>query len=146
MPSVDTVFRWFSAHPEFCEQYARAIASRADTLVEESLEIADDGRNDWMERNDPNNPGYLANGEHIQRSKLRVDTRRWFASKLAPKKYGDRLQLAGDPDAPLVNINLSALAPEQLDVLRSMLAALVQPQVAAIDVTPSAPETAPESE
>jgi hypothetical protein len=53
-----------------------------------------------MDENDPENPGYRANGEHIQRSKLRVDTRKWFLSKLKPKVYGDKsaVELSGNLD------------------------------------------------
>lgn len=68
MPATSTVFRW--------------------------LEIADDATNDWMERKGAGqSPGYELNGEHVQRSRLRVDARKWLASKLAPKKYGERLDL-----------------------------------------------------
>lgn len=92
MPNAATVFLWIQRHKEFCEQYARAKEEAADALAEEILDIADEGSNDWMENNDPDNPGYKANGEHIQRSRLRVDTRKWYASKLKPKKYGDKVQ------------------------------------------------------
>ena len=37
----------------------------------------------------------------VQRNKLRVDARKWVLSKLAPKKYGDKLELSGDKNAPL---------------------------------------------
>ena len=66
--------------------------AQADALAEETLEIADDGKNDWMLDNDPDNPGYKLNGEHVQRSRLRVDARKWFASKVAPKKYGEKVE------------------------------------------------------
>jgi hypothetical protein len=51
-----------------------------------------------MERNDPDNPGWQANGEHLQRSRLRFDARRWLASKIMPKVYGDRItqEIEGD--------------------------------------------------
>lgn len=99
MPSAKSVFLWLQRHKEFSEQYAIAMDSRSDALFEETIDIADDGSNDWMETNDPDNPGYRANGEHINRSRLRVDTRKWFISKVKPKKYGDRIQtVATDPD------------------------------------------------
>ena len=50
------------------------------------LDIADDGSNDWMESQEG---GVDYNGDAVQRSKLRIDTRKWMAAKLAPKKYGD---------------------------------------------------------
>jgi hypothetical protein len=93
MPDMSTVFLWIQRHTEFSHQYARAKEEAADALAEEILDIADDGANDWIETNDPDNPGYKANGEHIQRSRLRVDTRKWYASKLKPKKYGEKIDV-----------------------------------------------------
>ncbi len=91
MPSTTAVCEWLAVHKEFAEQYARAREVQADTLADEILEIADDASNDWMQRNDPENPGWVANHDHIQRSRLRVDSRKWYAGKVAPKKYGDKL-------------------------------------------------------
>lgn len=94
MPAMSTVFRWLREHKEFQEQYARAKEEAADALVEEIQDIADDGSNDWMEHHDKDgNTGWKLNGEHVQRSRLRVDTRKWVASKLKPKKYGDRVDV-----------------------------------------------------
>ena len=91
MPCVKTVFNWFGSHPEFLQQYARAKEESADALAEEILDIADDGSNDWMIRHDKDGEeGWQLNGEHVQRSRLRVDSRKWIASKLKPKKYGDK--------------------------------------------------------
>lgn len=94
MPSLETVFRWIRTNNEFREQYTRAKEESADALFDEIQDIADDGTNDWMtiETRD----GYekeVVNHEAIARSKLRVDTRKWMASKMKPKKYGDRLEL-----------------------------------------------------
>jgi len=95
MPNKTTVFKWLfeNKFPEFNDQYAQARAMQAETMAEEMLDIADDGTNDWMERFDSegNATGYQLNGEHVQRSKLRIDTRKWAASKLLPKRYGDRI-------------------------------------------------------
>lgn len=102
MPDAATVFRWLASNDDrytgFREQYARAREIQADALVDEILEISDDARNDWMERNnsDGQNIGWQLNGEHVQRSRLRVDSRKWFASKVAPKKYGDRIEHTGE--------------------------------------------------
>ncbi len=92
LPCRATLFTWLRKHPEFLDQYTRAKEESADALIEESLDIADDGSNDWMERlgKDGESAGWQLNGEHVQRSKLRIETRKWMASKLKPKKYGDR--------------------------------------------------------
>ena len=98
MPAASTVYLWLDAHPDFSEQYARARLEAADALVEEILEISDDGTNDWMEVHDREGDcvGYRVNGEHVQRSRLRVDSRKWIASKLNPKKYGDKVDMSHD--------------------------------------------------
>lgn len=108
MPEPSTIYKWLIQHPEFAEQYARSKEIACENLVDECLEIADDGSNDWMASNDPNNPGWRFNGEHAQRSRLRVDTRKWIASKLLPKKYGDRLEVEGSGlgSQTLVQINI----------------------------------------
>lgn len=93
MPDKATVFRWLAAHESFRDQYARAKEESADAMVDDMIDIADDARNDWMERaGDDAGPGYLLNGEHVQRTKVRIDTRKWIASKLKPKKYGEKVQ------------------------------------------------------
>jgi hypothetical protein len=100
MPSTQTVFRWLRTHEGFCDQYARAKDEAADALVDEMLDIADEATNDWMEVHDKDNPGYRLNGEHINRSRLRVDTRKWIAAKLKPKRYGDKVAVGGAEDLP----------------------------------------------
>lgn len=104
MPACSTVFVWLSKHEAFAEQYARARDVQADAIFEEILDIADDARNDWMERRGENDAGWQANGEHIQRSRLRVDARKWMAGKLAPKKYGEKAQVevSGKDGGPVV--------------------------------------------
>ena len=62
-------------------------------MADELIEISDNGKNDWMLRNGKDEPGYEANGEHLQRSRLRVDTRKWMLSKALPKIYGDKTQV-----------------------------------------------------
>lgn len=95
IPCIATIFNWFRTHPEFLEQYEIATSARSDTLVEEMLDISDDGTNDWMEKfgKEGEPIGWQVNSEHIQRSRLRVDTRKWIASKLKPKKYGEKQTL-----------------------------------------------------
>jgi hypothetical protein len=105
MPVTSTVCKWLSKHPAFAEQYARAREAQADAIFDDILDIADDARNDWMERHGDESAGWQANGEHIQRSKLRIDSRKWMAGKLAPKKYGERIQqeITGKDGTPLFN-------------------------------------------
>ncbi|MEQ9453381.1 MAG: hypothetical protein RLN76_02150 [Phycisphaeraceae bacterium] len=92
MPSRPTVMAWLNKHPEFFDQYARARDIGYELLADEILDIADDGRNDWVERHDPENPGYRVNRENIARSRLRIDTRKWVLARMLPKKFGERAE------------------------------------------------------
>lgn len=90
IPDADTIRRWCREKDNFYAQYAQAKRDQADLMAEEILQIADDGQNDWMETlsEEEQGLGWRMNGEHVQRSRLRIDARKWLASKLAPKIYG----------------------------------------------------------
>lgn len=116
-PAESTVRLWALDDVEgFAAQYARARELQAYALEDELLDIADNGTNDWMERHDPGNPGWAINGEHLQRSRLRFDARRWAMSKILPKAYGEKIQTQSqqldaqgnptDPVAPVINVNV----------------------------------------
>ena len=97
MPKVTTVWEWEKQHVELAETIARARIDGFESIAADTLQIADDGRNDWMDKHDPDNPGYAFNGEHVQRSKLRIETRLKLLAKWDPRRYGDRtaLELTG---------------------------------------------------
>ena len=105
LPAARNVHRWLDRDDadELRQQYARAKEDQAEHYAAEIIEIADNARNDWMERNGGDDEGYNLNGEHVQRSKLRIDARKWVASKLAPKKYGDsaKLEVTGEDGGPI---------------------------------------------
>lgn len=108
MPDKSTIIRWSldKAHP-FYDLYARAQEIRAELDAEDLLEIADDGRNDWMERRNKEGEivGWAENGESVRRSTLRVDARKWLISKRQPRRYGDKTQLTnseGDGPAEII--------------------------------------------
>lgn len=91
-PKTTTIFKWLNENQEFANNYARAKMLQADYLAEEILEIADDSSNDTVE----GEYGPMENKEWVNRSKLRVDARKWIASKLKPNKYGDKLDVTTD--------------------------------------------------
>ena len=110
MPDKSTVFRWLAKHDEFATKYARARETQADAIFDEMLDIADDGSNDWMEKRNADGVaiGWQENGEALRRSDLRIKTRQWMASKLQPKKYGDKLDLTHGGEikmTPTINFN-----------------------------------------
>jgi hypothetical protein len=97
MPSKSSVFKWMNEHKEFADQYARAKEQVLEHYADELVEIADDESGDVTgELNMPNSVA-------VQRAKLRVDTRKWILSKLAAKKYGDKVQqeLTGANGGPI---------------------------------------------
>lgn len=99
MPCVRTVYYWLDneKYEDFLHRYMRAREIQADILVDEILEIADDSSNDYITKIDKRGNTFEAvDHENINRSRLRVDTRKWYASKMRPKKYGDKLDLTSN--------------------------------------------------
>lgn len=72
MPDISTVFNWLGKDAKFVEQYTRATQERSEAMLEDILDISDDGTNDWMTIQGKR----VTNREAIERSKLRVDTRK----------------------------------------------------------------------
>lgn len=95
MPAISSIFKWMREHEAFSKQYALAKQESADAMAEDIMDIADDGTNDWMEKTNADGEiiGWTLNGEHVQRSKLRVDARKWLMAKMKPKKYGDKTEV-----------------------------------------------------
>jgi len=103
MPSRSMVMRWLRQDEMFRDNYTRAREDLLEHWSDHIVDIADDGSNDFMDRTDKDGEviGELVNHEHITRSRLRVDTRKWLMSKLAPKKYGDQVAVTGAGGGPL---------------------------------------------
>jgi hypothetical protein len=76
MPAPSTICLWLKESIDFAEQYAHAREQQAELYADEIIEIADKAKPD-----------------DVQVARLQVDARKWKASKLAPKKYGDKLDL-----------------------------------------------------
>lgn len=89
--SIGGFYKWIDRDAKRGELLMRARARGGQSLAEQTLEIADS-----------------ASPQEAQVAKLRVDTRRWLASKMDPDTYGDK-------QPPLVNIDLGSMA---LDALR----------------------------
>jgi hypothetical protein len=85
---------WLNDDDALAVDYARAREDLIERMAQEVLELSDsdvgllpDGKKDWAA---------------VQKHKLQVDTRKWLLSKLAPKKFGDKIEVSGDPANPLV--------------------------------------------
>lgn len=88
LPSVATVLRWLREDKNgFQSQYVRAREQQADMMADEILEISDHSQEDHTP---------FTGANVVQRDKLRIEARKWVASKLKPKKYGDKLDLTTD--------------------------------------------------
>ena len=117
MPSVITVLKWIRENTNgFSAQYARAKEEQADMLIEDMLEIADDGTNDLMTITKGGISYQVENKEVTNRSRLRVETRKWIASKLKPKKYGDKLDVTSDGDKVKANPTIIKWGDKEISI------------------------------
>lgn len=87
LPDQTTINEWRFSNHAFSLQYTKAKQVQSELLAEECLDIADDSSHDIKYGKDDEE---FCNTEFVQRSRVRIDTRKWLASKLAPKIYGDR--------------------------------------------------------
>lgn len=102
--AVSTLLIWLRDDKEFSLQYARAKESQADLLAEEILSIADKER-ETTDKVCTSEGEYTTKRDNIARSRLQVDSRKWLASKLKPKKYGDTKQDEDNNTPPAVSID-----------------------------------------
>lgn len=98
VPALSTIMMHLTRDPAFRDAYDLARNIQAEGMADEIVDIADDARNDWMEVHGKNDTGWRVNNENVQRSRLRIDARKWVLSKLLPKKYGDLA--GGGADTP----------------------------------------------
>ncbi len=85
MPDFTTVYDWLHKRPEFADMYYKAKQFQIDLLADSCLERAE-----------------AADGSNYNETRLQIDTIKWLASKLAPKRYGDKVVHSGDAEAPIV--------------------------------------------
>lgn len=121
IPHLDTVYVWITKHPEFAEQYAIAREEQAETLADEIIALADE------------KPDTVTDDKGVSRvdsgwvnwQKNRVDARKWVASKLKPKKYGERVtqEHTGKDGAPIAiqSVDLTGLSDSELEAMRALL-------------------------
>jgi hypothetical protein len=122
MPSLSSVMGWLTRKPDFLEQYTRAREIQAETQFDELIDIVDQ----------PPELSYVVgkNGEqievkfdssYVQWMKLRVDTRKWTAARMAPKKYAEYKQPEEKVDAMIVDGEIKSVmdvAIKRLELIR----------------------------
>jgi hypothetical protein len=103
-PCPERIYAHRNDDEEFSKKYTRAKANQVLILAEQIIDIADDSSKDTYEVDLDGITVKKLDREVIERAKIRIDTRKWLASKLAPKIFGDKSTLAlTDPDGgPLV--------------------------------------------
>lgn len=117
LPSWQTIMVWLNHYLDFQEQYARAKQRQMELIGEEILEIADAPASDSAQ---------------VQRAKLQVETRKWLMSKLAPKKYGDRIDVTSSGEKlPMPSHHIDAR-------VQSIIMQAMQRRAAATDLPPEA--------
>ena len=90
--SIITFWAWLDRHEELRSKYVRAREAQADYLAEEILSISDEKEIEAQYQGE--NVKLDLSSTAVQRNRLRVDARKWYASKVAPKKYGDKIETA----------------------------------------------------
>lgn len=103
MPERATIYEWLLRRPDFADQYTRAREEQADTLADEIIAIADEQPEiiPVLDKRTGELIEHKLDNAFLQWQKNRIDARKWTAMKLKPKKYGERVALAGDADSPI---------------------------------------------
>lgn len=98
-PCVETIRRWRIHVPEFGVKYTAAKQHQIESIVDEMLDIADDTSRDVFVQNGQHKYDH----DHISRTRIKIETRKWLASKLVPRLYGDKLNISADNDTNFIN-------------------------------------------
>ena len=123
MPSWRAVYDWIAADADFASRIAHARDLGYDAIAEDILDIADDGTNDYVQRKRQDGSTDTAlDTEHVQRSKLRIETRLKLLAKWNPKKYGEKQTVdVGNKEGEALKVesNASEIAANVAAALRA---------------------------
>jgi hypothetical protein len=101
MPARVTVYRWLASNPEFRKRFVEAREALMDFYAEQILTIAFDESGDViLDQGKDGKTSAVANHAKVQRDRLKVDTLKWTASRLFPKRYGDKMELLAQTEEP----------------------------------------------
>ena len=122
MPDKATVFRWLASDASFCDKYARARELQAETQFDELIDIVDQPPElSYVTGKDGELIEVKFDSSYVQWMKLRVDTRKWTAARMAPKKYGEQKQAEQTQDLTVIDVNLRDMmdvAVKRLELIR----------------------------
>jgi hypothetical protein len=122
MPDKATVFRWLVSDQIFCDKYARARELQAETQFDELIDIVDQPPElSYVKDKDGNDVEVKFDSSYVAWMKLRVDTRKWTAARMAPKKYGEHKQVEQQDDPSVIDVEVKKMmnvALKRLELLR----------------------------
>ena len=87
--SMPSLFRWLAEDERFQDKYVKAKEAQAELMASEIIAIADETQ--VIAKMDGEDTVLALDATAVARNRLRVDARKWVASKLLPKKYGDKV-------------------------------------------------------
>ena len=104
-PAMSTVFKWLNENKSFSEQYARAKEESAEYHADGMIDLCDIEPSVVVDQNGV----ARVDAGWVQWNRVRIDTRKWVASKLKPKKYGEytRNEITGK-DGGAVQVDVMA--------------------------------------
>jgi hypothetical protein len=106
-PSERSVYRWLETNEDFRQKYARAREFQAEHYASEIISLADTPVEARKVVIKPDGGEEITIGDAVDRTRLQIDARKWYASKLAPKKYGEKLQTeVSGPDGGAIPMSL----------------------------------------
>lgn len=91
-PGERTVYRWLEQHEEFRQKYARAREFQAEHYAAQIVALADTPVEARKVVIKPDGSEEITIGDAVERTKVQIDARKWYAARLNPKKYGDKVQ------------------------------------------------------
>ena len=113
MPDERTVRRWYVDDiGGFAPLYARARDLLLEHWADEIVNISDTTALGVETTTKGDGDVETREGDMLGHRKLQIDTRKWLLSKLRPDKYGEKLELSGDPKKPLVPVINVTIAPK----------------------------------
>lgn len=110
MPCLRSVMNWLTTKPDFLQQYTRAREIQAETQFDELIDIVDQhpdlahviGKSGEVIE-------VKFDSSYVAWMKLRVDTRKWTAARMAPKRYGEQKQAEQEFDPTVIDVDVKKM-------------------------------------
>lgn len=107
MPKLRTFYDWAEADADLSARVARARVAGHDNIAQDAIDIADDSQHDFKMGKE----GLVFDSEHVQRSKLRIDTRFKLLRCWDPKRFGEKLEIDNKGELT-INVGVKRFTPD----------------------------------